>query len=229
MHDRRIDGEVYPFGTEGALFKGAMTWWDWETGSIWSQPWGAAISGELEGTTLALLPVEVLRYGNWVERHPDTLVLFDERNVSIRLGHSPAAETFALGVDIGGDAVGFYFGSVAKSGVVNHGVGQHDVVVWADWDSREAHIYLRNPRVLRDGAGDPPVTLTFSPSSVDRRLVDDQTGSLWNVETGVAVSGPLAGNVLQRVPFISSFDWAWSDFYPETEFFGDRDDRGYQP
>jgi hypothetical protein len=35
-----------------------MTWWDWETQSIWSQPWGAAIDGELTGARLTLLPYE---------------------------------------------------------------------------------------------------------------------------------------------------------------------------
>ena len=48
-------------------------------------------------------------------------------------------------------------------------------------------------------------------------------------EPKIAVSGPLAGNILQRVPFISYFDWAWKDFYPGTEFFGNREDRGPLP
>ena len=226
MHDRRIDGNTYIFGNEGALFKGAMTWWDWETSSIWSQPWGAAISGELEGETLVLLPVEVLRYGAWKARHPETVVLVDERSDTFSYAPQPAANTFVLGADIGGDAVGFYFGSVAKAGVVNHRVSEHELVAWADWESREGHIFLRRARKLREGARDKPDLLTFAASEVDRRIADDQTGSLWDVETDVAVSGPLAGNVLQRVPFISSFDWAWKDFYPDSEFFGDREDRG---
>ncbi len=226
MHDRRIDGKVYTFGNEGALFKGAMTWWDRETSSIWSQPWGAAISGELEGATLVLLPVEILPYAGWKARHPDTLVLVDERDDRIRFSPQPAAKTFVLGVDIGGEAVGFYFGSVAKDGVVNHNVGAHDVVAWAEWESREGHIFLRRPRKLRDGANEAPNVLTFSMSEENRQFVDDQTGSVWDVETGVAVSGKLKGNVLQRVPFISAFDWAWEDFYPDSAFYGDREDRG---
>ena len=226
MHDRQIDGKTHTFGNEGALFKGAMTWWDRETGSIWSQPWGAAIAGELEGETLVLLPVEVLRFGGWKARHPETLVLVDERSDVFTYTPQPAANTFVLGVDIGGDAVGYYFGSVAKEGVVNHRVGRHDVVAWADWETREGHIFLRDPRKLRDGAKAAPGVLTFSPAEVERRIVDDDTGSLWDVETGIAVSGPLVGNVLQRVPYISSFNWAWEDFYPDSEFYGDSEDRG---
>ena len=178
-----------------------------------------------EGETLVLLPVEVLRYGNWKKRHPETLVLVNERNATFAYGHQPAANTFVLGVDIGGEAVGYYFGSVAQAGVVNHAVGSHEIVAWADWESREGHIFLRSPRKLRAGAANAPGPLTFSASESARRIEDDQTRSVWDVETGVAVSGPLTGNVLQRVPFISSFDWAWQDFYPSTEFFGHREDR----
>jgi len=35
VHNRRIDGATDTFGNEGALFMNAMTWWDWEAGSIW--------------------------------------------------------------------------------------------------------------------------------------------------------------------------------------------------
>ena len=229
MHDRRIGGETYTFGNEGALFKGAMTWWDWETSSIWSQPWGAAIAGELEGETLVLLPVEVLTFRGWKARHPETLVLVDERSESFTYTPQPAANTFVLGVDIGGDAVGYYFGTVAKEGVVNHRVGDREIVAWADWKTREGHIFFRHPRKFREGVTDAPGVLTFSQSESKRRITDDQTESLWDVETGIAVSGPLAGNVLQSVPYISSFDWAWEDFYPASLFYGDRKDRGPSP
>ena len=53
--------------------------------------------------------------------------------------------------------------------------------------------------------------------------MDLQTGSTWDFDRGIAVDGPLRGEVLQRVPYITSFDWAWEDFYPHTEFYkGDK-------
>ena len=49
----------------------------------------------------------------------------------------------------------------------------------------------------------------------DDRIVDLETGSLWNVE-GLAVEGPLAG---QRIPPVAeafvAFWFAWPLFYPE--------------
>ena len=62
------------FGNAGSLYKNGMTWWDHETKSIWSQPVGRAIEGELTGLELFLLPSELTTWANWLEKHPDTLL-----------------------------------------------------------------------------------------------------------------------------------------------------------
>ncbi len=53
----------------------AMTWYDHRTESIWSQPWGMAISGPMKGTQLRMLPVSLEPWGAWRSTHPDTLVV----------------------------------------------------------------------------------------------------------------------------------------------------------
>ena len=50
-------------------------------------------------------------------------------------------------------------------------------------------------------------------------MIDAQTGSTWDVTRGIAIAGPLRGEVLQRVPYITAFDWAWEDFFPHTQFY----------
>ena len=51
----------------------AMTWWDHQTQSVWSQVWGQSIAGQLKGTTLELIPASIVP---WVylesrtSRHP---------------------------------------------------------------------------------------------------------------------------------------------------------------
>ena len=42
VHRRDLNGEVLVFGNQGALWGNAMTWWDHETGTVWSQPLGEA-------------------------------------------------------------------------------------------------------------------------------------------------------------------------------------------
>ena len=65
VHRREVDGEPIVLGNHGALFGNAMTWYDHETGSVWSQPTGEAILGPLTGTKLELLPSTLTTWGDW--------------------------------------------------------------------------------------------------------------------------------------------------------------------
>jgi hypothetical protein len=221
VHDRKIDGIVHTFGNEGALFMNAMTWWDWETESIWSQPWGAAIDGELTGTRLTLLPYELVPWQTWSDRHPTTKVLVDERGDFDYMGRLPK-DDFVIGVSIGDSAMGFYFTSSANDGVVNEFVGDYPVVVFTDSDTREIDVFLRGPRRGHDTLGDVHYPLTFELISANSpHIRDAETGSIWDIERGVSIEGTLKGTILQRAPYVSAFDWAWQDFNPHSQFWGD--------
>ena len=54
----------------------------------------------------------------------------------------------------------------------------------------------------------------------EARLMDEETGTLWDAFSGAALEGPLAGAQLERVKSTSSFWFGWKDFYPETEVYG---------
>ncbi len=236
MHDRRIEGVEHTFGNEGALFKSAMTWWDWETQSIWSQPWGAAIEGELSGTRLTLLPYELVPWQTWLDRHPDTEVLVDERANLDYNGRIPI-DRFVIGVSLEDAATGFYFASSANQGVVNENVGEYPVAVFADKATRAIHVFLSTPRQGANTAHDLPDRLLFelvdikdatAPNSVfinGKQVKDVETGSLWDLEAGVSTDGPLKGALLQRAPFVSSYYWAWEDFNPHTNFWPNKEGR----
>ena len=49
VHRRDLNGEVLMLGNQGALLGNAMTWWDHDTGSVWSQPLGEAVMGPRTG------------------------------------------------------------------------------------------------------------------------------------------------------------------------------------
>lgn len=219
-HDRRLDGEVMTFGNQGALFMTAMTWFDHSTESVWSQPWGSAITGPLAGKTLLQIPSEVLLYGAWLERYPDTKILIDERGE--HFGRQLPKTDFVIGVAVQEDAVGFYFPSAKKAGLINHHVGEFPVAVFVNEETGAIDVYLR--RVVGSLTGkevDAPDELTFEKdeSGVVR---DIETGSIWNIQRGLATEGPLRGTVLQSLPYTSAFDWAWEDFYPATELWGEK-------
>jgi hypothetical protein len=55
--------------------------------------------------------------------------------------------------------------------------------------------------------------LQFSRTGAE--FVDERTGSTWNV-LGEAVAGPLAGKLLESVPHVDTFWFAWSAYQPDT-------------
>ena len=62
-------------------------------------------------------------------------------------------------------------------------------------------------------------SLTFDRGDDNLLMSDRETGSNWTKTTGESVSGPLKGKILREVPSITSFWFAWSDFYPDTEVY----------
>lgn len=182
----------------------AMTWFDHKTKSVWSQPLGLSIAGKLEGTRLLQIPARIIPYGTWLTDHPDTQVLKTKRAYSgqhFTSGH-------VIGIALGEDAKAYPFTPASKEGVINDLIGSFPVLVFADPESKAVHTYLRNV--------DEQVLEFELQEGV---LVDIQTGSTWNVARGIATDGPLRGEVLRNIPYISSFDWAWEDFYPHSEFY----------
>jgi hypothetical protein len=183
----------------------AMTWYDHETTSIWSQPWGRAIRGQYKGVELNLLPFQLTTWVNWKKAYPDTQVMADDLNRigRRRQGFQP---DFVIGLVLGGNARAYYYEDVIEVGAINDVLGEVPVVVWASGEIYNAYI-----RQVDDQK------LTFR--SEGETLIDQETGSVWDLVRGLAISGPLKGSSLRAVPSLSSFDWAWEDFYPDSEFY----------
>ncbi|MCP4424535.1 MAG: DUF3179 domain-containing protein [Chloroflexi bacterium] len=204
VHDRRIDGETQIFGNAGGLFMNAMTWYDHETESIWSQPWGRAIQGELKGVELFPLPFQLTTWASWKAEHPQTLAMMnDVQRLNRRQGFNP---DFVIGLILADEAKAYYYRDVSETIVVNDVMGSFPVVVWAA--NNNFHAYIRQV---------DEQALTFK--SDGDKLIDNETGSTWDLTNGLAIDGPLTGQGLTAVPSMSAFDWAWEDFYPDTEFY----------
>jgi hypothetical protein len=64
------------FEASGGLLNSSLVMQDRETDTYWSIMSGDAIAGKLEGTKLIELPVsQKMQWKDWLELHPDTLVL----------------------------------------------------------------------------------------------------------------------------------------------------------
>jgi len=205
VHDRRIDGATYTFGNAGALVMNAMTWFDHETESIWSQPVGLSFRGPLQGTQLELLPFQLTTWSNWFDNYPETLVMTNDVN---RLGNARQGfrPDYVVGLVLGNIAKAFYYEDVAEVRVINDTLAGSPVVVWAE--NNDFTAYLRR-------LGDQTLTFVLEGDEI----VDLETGSIWDLRRGLAKEGSLAGKGLQSVPSLSSYDWAFEDFYPQGEIY----------
>jgi hypothetical protein len=207
VHDRRIDGTPTTFGNASVLFMNAMTWYDHETRSIWSQPWGRAIIGELKGIELELLPFQLTTWSSWREQHPDTLVMVTDQNRLLwrRQGFNP---DFVIGLVFADNAKAYPFPLAQELGLINDLMVDIPIVLWVQGETYHAYLRQVDNQVL-----------IFELNENNGTITDTGTNSVWDLNRGIATDGPLTGEGLLEIPSLSSYDWAWRDFYPDTEFY----------
>ena len=76
VYDRRLGDTTLRFGVSGLLYNSNTLLNDRaETASLWSQFTGTAISGPLAGASLTRVPSSFVHWSQWLERHPETVVV----------------------------------------------------------------------------------------------------------------------------------------------------------
>ena len=131
VHERKLDDSVPVFGNQGALYKGAMTWYDHGTGSIWSQPTGEAIAGPLAGASLELIPSQLTTLEGWREAHPHTRVLGSSTPDLPYVGRRPGKD-HVVGVIANGHAVAWPYLELVEAGSITVDIGGVPVLVSVD-------------------------------------------------------------------------------------------------
>ena len=89
VFDRRLDGEVYSFGTTGKLRDSDLVMYDRKTESWWQQFSGDALVGELTGKKLEQLPVHTVAWSEFRAEHPRGLVLNRDTGFARNYGWNP--------------------------------------------------------------------------------------------------------------------------------------------
>ncbi len=189
VHERVIDGETVVFGVQGALYLNAMTWWDHDTGSVWSQPLGEAIAGPRRGETVPLLASEFTTWDAWRAAHPDTSAL-DAPGVPTGFD---LADLFVV-VDFDDDVRAYPISDLREAGVVNDVVAELEIAVVSDpRDPERWAVFSRR-------VGVDVVELEV----VDDVVRDTISGSTFEPARGWGLDGPHADEVLDRLPaFVS--------------------------
>ncbi len=230
MYAREINGQEYSFGVSGKLIRNVLVMYDRQTNSFWSQLLGESIEGELVGTKLEFVPSWFTTWEQWKEMHPDSLALnkgYAGAQDPYEFGYynSPDAgvigetlnddrlytKEFIVGVELDDQAVAYPFSVLNGEPVVNDTVGETAVLVVYDEASTSAVVHNRTVNGQ---------TLTFSQTDEPFRLVDAETGSIWDGISGTALEGELAGSQLDRIKNTTSFWFGWKDFFPDTLIYG---------
>ncbi len=211
VHRREVDGAEIVFGNQGALYKDAMTWWDHDTGSVWSQPLGEAILGPRKGEKLELLPSTLTDWGSWRAAHPETLALdFDAGSA----GFDPSE--MVIVVELNGAATGYTMPAVQQAGVVNDSVGGEPVAIVVD--ARDTSVWSVFSRRVAGRV------LEFEIESGS--LIDTATRTRWDPVRGPALSGPLRGESLPTLPAFTIFPDRFHNFFPDGELRPDEQATG---
>lgn len=232
VYDRRLDGRELTFGNSSALYESDLVMLDRETSSYWWQVAGEAIVGTLTGARLTTLPSTTATWAQWLEEHPETLVLSREtgfarsyeRDVFAGYRDQVNDERFAfpvsaealdgrlapgdevLGLSVGGDSRA-YSARALGNAAVNDSLGGEEIVVFSTASGPTAAAYLAD-------AGDGRLAFSYA----DGQYRDAETGSLWNL-SGEAVSGPMEGTTLEPLPGRYTFWFAYIAAFPEADVY----------
>jgi hypothetical protein len=204
-----VDDGVLEFGVAGKLWNNNMVFYDTKTNSLWSQMKGEAMRGKLTGLKLERLPCDIATWSKWKEMHPNTSVaVFEPTSSLFNLKGAMADESLMIAMVDENDTRGWSYATLRNHTLIND--------VWKD----RRYLVVRvdesgGARVFSSSFGRIDLQIYIR----DGFMIDDQTESKWEIETGRAVSGPLSGAQLKRIATITSSKDKWMAFYPQTEFF----------
>jgi hypothetical protein len=230
--ERRVKGQLFDFGTSGLLYVDNLVMYDRQTESLWPQLTGQASVGALTGTQLRSIPMGVVGWEQFRESHPDAPVLTRETGFSRDYGRNPytgyddpdgalavdppdptdprlPVKERVVGITVDGESVAVRRARIADERVVPVTVAGRDLIAVhaagqasaLDTERIRSGLEIGSVGVFRPVLDGRRLTFTVRGG----RVVDDRTGSTWNV-LGEATVGQLKGS---RLPAVVHLDTFW--------------------
>lgn len=227
MYAREVAGRTLTFGVSGMLYKDGLVMFDRQTDTLWTQVDGRAVRGPLNGRQLQIVPAVHATWKEWLalyprsqvlrkrgefgsayetyNRNPRQLGIMGRRNTDNRL---PGKERI-LGVRVGNAAMAFPLKAVREARLAQTEVGGLPVLLVAPGAHLPVLAYERRARSRE---------LTFHLETVGGQIVlrDGETNSTWDISTGTATSGAMAGAQLTRATAYPAFWFGWRGYFPAT-------------
>lgn len=193
VFDRHLGERVLSFGNTGALFESSLVMYDRETESYWHQVGGEAITGELTGSTLTVLPSFLTTWEIWRSRYPQTKIL------SIDTGYSRPY--------LGGDIYEGYDEPNSPPGfpvsIVDNRLPPKEKIIGivVDGQAKAYPVQFAKNTILVD---------SFAGENIE--VTGDKTGQSAQMFFTDGVEHIPA-------PIVSTFWFAWFAAHPDTEIF----------
>jgi len=160
VYSRELNGIVYEFGNTSALYQSDMVMYDRQTDSYWFQVLGEAIVGELTGERLNVLPASVVRWDEWKQIAPDSLILA-RPNTGIDYGR-PIFAGYANRVNRG-DTMFPVDEDALKDGRLEPATNV--IILESDDIARAYTLSALSDNVLHDEIGEQSIILLSAPNS----------------------------------------------------------------
>ena len=224
VYAANVDGKRFTFQPSGSLWQDALVMHDPETGSMWAQILGEAIQGEMEGKKLELFPSQMMSYAAFKSTYPHGKLL-----------KKPAGEAGAMAYES-------YFSDPERLGIFGR-VNDFKrlpgkAYVFGVRDAKKqvavAKEYLETNKFVLLEQFDPPLLMvydktresivaydagSFSAYKVNKGMIHATQGDTlsmkWDAATGRALDSSC--DDLKTAPVITSYWFAWTSFFPETE------------
>lgn len=210
---RRINGQAELFACSGMLWHGLLVMHDVSTESFWSPLVGKSLAGKRSGESLRPIDVVLTSWEVWKAAHPNSSVVFGDRvqtKFTTRYYEKPCPEgQWAFGVKAASDARAWTLDHLRANPVIETEVDGLPAVVFYDNHGVTARVYS----AMLEGQ-----TLSFENSG--ESIVDRQSGTRWDIVSGRAIAGPMAGKVLTALPGVWAFDKSWNNLLPGTRIEG---------
>ena len=185
-----VGGRDYTFGVSGLLYNSDVLMYDHQTESLWSQISAQAISGAMKGATLTRIPLTHTTWGDWRERHPETMVL------SIETGHDR----------------NYYrnpYAGYASSNQISFPVAHTD----SRFGAKELVIGLELGGAFK---AYPLSALPVDQTLIDDRLGGQEITVHYDLAN---LTGRVVDSRGEEIPTFLAFWFAWIAFHPSTEVF----------
>ncbi|MEN8097669.1 MAG: DUF3179 domain-containing protein [Chloroflexota bacterium] len=245
VFERTIDGRVTEFGVSGLLRHSDLVMYDRYSESLWQQLTGEGIVGAHAGSELEIVPSSIVSFADFAA-FPDGLVLSRNTGYGRPYGRTPyrgydevgsspflfdgvvderlAAVERVVTVSLEQGDFAYPYALLNKKGVIHDQPEGRDLVVFhlpGTASALDEVIISEAKDVGATGVFNPFVDgqkLTFSQG--DGVLIDDQTGSEWNI-FGMSIAGELQGKQLELVTHGDHFWFAWAAYKPDTIVYSD--------